>query len=509
MKHSPILFPFRSQRGQALLLIALGMIVLLAFIGLTVDVGILFIAAGHLRRAVDSAALSAAAQFREGRSLTELTTSANEFIALNGVTPLTVTVDTCDSDATLCTNPRRKLVHVAATAQVDFVFLPIINVYNTVISANSTSEAASVDVVLAIDTSDSMTFDAPPGDPMRDAATCNAADPTGIDGFPGDCHPFQEVKAAAVAFLSGFVYAPYDRVSIVTFAQVPTLQQPITSTATITDTINLVKGLQVSIPPSTTPTCTYPPDPSGCTNTSIGGGLAVAGNEFARPPIRQDSLWVVILLTDGAANASQPDPLDPAKVNRYCPDTTWAQPFCRDFSATTRHSLTLGDSFSYFDQTTFYDPVAYDSDDYARDMADFVGCRTVTDYVGPVPHDCSAAHQGADWTGGQGAVIYTIGLGPLVIDNQVGGGDPDAGEQTIRYAAAVGDDGDPMTDPCYDPNNNHDPVTGVDPDGTGDDIPVLPDTIRNCGDYYYAPSGNELIAVFESIASRIFTRLTH
>ncbi len=57
----------KRERGQILLLLALGFVGLLAFIGLATDVGILFISMGHLRRGVDSAALAAAAQFREGR----------------------------------------------------------------------------------------------------------------------------------------------------------------------------------------------------------------------------------------------------------------------------------------------------------------------------------------------------------------------------------------------------------------------------------------------------------
>src|SRR4030065_2560313 len=62
-----------TQRGQALVLIALAFIGLASFIGLAVDSGILFTQIGHLRRAVDSAALAAAHQFREGRTGGELT----------------------------------------------------------------------------------------------------------------------------------------------------------------------------------------------------------------------------------------------------------------------------------------------------------------------------------------------------------------------------------------------------------------------------------------------------
>src|SRR3990172_10416510 len=86
----------RQQRGQALVLIALAFVGLAAFIGLAVDAGILFIQIGHLRRAVDAAALAAAGQFREGRSVAELTTSATQFINLNSVATGTAEVFVCE-----------------------------------------------------------------------------------------------------------------------------------------------------------------------------------------------------------------------------------------------------------------------------------------------------------------------------------------------------------------------------------------------------------------------------
>jgi hypothetical protein len=67
---------------------------------------------------------------------------------------------------------------------------------------------------------------------------------------------------------------------------------------------------------------------------------------------------------------------------------------------------------------------------------------------------------------------------------------PDQGEKLLRYIAGAGDDNDPGTPPARDPCN------GV---AKG----------RDCGNYYYSPTGTGLIRVFEAIASRIFTRLTH
>jgi hypothetical protein len=132
--------------------------------------------------------------------------------------------------------------------------------------------------------------------------------------------------------------------------------------------------------------------------------LLVAGNQFAQQPIREEALWVVILLAGGPANAT-----DPLSSHAYgaCPQSTWTQPLCRDDYASIRHAS---------------GSLSYDGDDYARDMADFL--------VDPV--------------NGQGAVIYAIGLGDKVINDRTrnADGDHDIGEQLLEYAAteAGGDD---------------------------------------------------------------------
>ena len=56
--------------------------------------------------------------------------------------------------------------------------------------------------------------------------------------------------------------------------------------------------------------------------------------------------------------------------------------------------------------------------------------------------------------------------------------------------AAVGDDGDRVTDECV--------VGGV----------IVAWNVK-CGQYYYAQTGNDLLPIFDSIASRIYTKITH
>jgi hypothetical protein len=466
--------------------------------------------------------------------------------------------------------PRRKIVYVEGSTPVDFAFLTLIGFHSVNVQASSRSEAASVDVVLVIDTSASMTNDAKchnglddDGDQIADdgcpdievvgtaetpdvnlnysptdwldndgdgvvddgfvgagldgdrddirnnADLCNAIDPTGVvDGLPGECHPFEEVKAAAASFVDRLNF-PYDRVAIVTFDLTAQLVLSITNPNNLSqgEISDLVKNLEVSANPGPT-TCIYSgpgTDPSGCPNTSTGGGLKIAGGQFGLRPIRQESVWVVILLTDGAANASEPvdgySGSGPG-VNKYCPPTTWYQPFCRDPFNLTRHSVMTDTTHIYQNPNNSYDPDNYDADDFARDSADFVACA---DSDTNSAAWCTDSLNYEIGEGGQGAIIYAIGLGTLVVNftacdtNHDGQADEadcnrDSGDDLLRYIAAVGDDGDAVTNPC----------SGVaTPTLTGGD-----DTY-NCGNYFFSEFGSGLNAVFESIASRIFTRITH
>jgi hypothetical protein len=248
-------------------------------------------------------------------------------------------------------------------------------------------------------------------------------------------------------------------------------------------------------------------NPANCTLTSVGHALKAGAGEFGRK-VRQEALWVMIVLTSGNANASEYEPgssFDPNaanyRPNAFCPPSTWPSPPCRDFDTPfiTRHysntytttalNTTSGISVSVT-------PSLYDAQDYAHDMADFAGCPSTAKET-PQDSACRISLDYNNGDGGQGAVIFSIGFGSETIDNPPCDGGaiclPDAGERLMRYIAAVGDDHDPMTDPCQSPPL---PLIGPIPSG------------QNCGNYYFAPDTNSLGAVFEAIAARIFTRLT-
>lgn len=485
----------RPERGQILVIVALSVIALTAIVGLTVDVGLVYLNHGKLRRAVDAAALAATAQFREGYATADLQKAALEFLVLNGINDPTAIVEICDPsnpDPVICTNPPRKLVRVHATSVVKLAFMSVLGITQTTIQATAVSEAASMDVVLVIDSSESMAYYAPkeyddPDHYLRDPSQCNPAH---------ECRPFEEVKEAAKAFVNE-LYIPYDRVAVVTFDDgaradfsfadfdaTPDASKRAAVLAAI-DNLGIVNpdicdraaGL-----PETGPCRDYERDASGniidadgdeigdvflgfdclayhngnpdtCGTTAIGKGLQFAANQFSnKDTFREEALWVVILLTDGAANGP----------STTCPNRTWTQPFCRDLTL-TRHCPTADDTSCLAKGGVYKDPdieETFDADDYARDMADFLA------------ED-------------QDVLIFTIGLGDLV--------------RTSVPRARISDPTQKCSEVPYDPVD--------DCYGAGELLMQYAADVGR-GKYYFAPTGGQLNAIFLDIAQYLATRLT-
>lgn len=232
----------KSEKGQAIILIAFAFIGLVAMVGLVTDTGLMLIEYGKLKRSVDSAAIAAAQEYRPRANATELDLDRLENAAigmlnLNQVENLSnIEVHTCEPTDTarpaLCNpdpinNPmaNRKLVEVSASSAVDFGFLRVIGIQSATLTASSVGEAATIDLVLVMDTSGGMAYQTgnetyddsvtPPidtyvrSDSDDDPAACNAS---GGDGY---CEPMRVVKNVAWDFVSR-LYFPYDRVAIVT-----------------------------------------------------------------------------------------------------------------------------------------------------------------------------------------------------------------------------------------------------------------------------------------------------
>lgn len=130
---------YKRSRGQALLIVALMMTILVVFVGLGVDVGNLMGRRAKLQSAVDAAALSAA-QLMSDQSVSssQVITKAYQMLNANGVPSNTlafkqVTVDTTTSQ-----------VRVQAKQNVETFFMRIIPMWRTMqVSADATADLSS------------------------------------------------------------------------------------------------------------------------------------------------------------------------------------------------------------------------------------------------------------------------------------------------------------------------------------------------------------------------------
>jgi hypothetical protein len=155
-------FARKNESGQAVILLALGFVALLAFVGIVTDVSLMFVRYSTLSRAVDAAAIASAGQMRSDRSFGEVGLAARQFIEFHGLDPLDVLVETCETtpgDPGLCPPDQRKLVRVTATIISPTIFMRLLGFGNIQLTAVAVSETAVLDVVIMMDVSESMLFD--------------------------------------------------------------------------------------------------------------------------------------------------------------------------------------------------------------------------------------------------------------------------------------------------------------------------------------------------------------
>lgn len=204
----------RNQVGQSIIILAIGFIALVGFVGIVTDVSLLFVRYSTLRRAVDAAAVAAAGQMRripdptpgdgiaedQASSVASMNLAARTFIEYYGLNPQQVLVETCraqnifldaqgrpmdnaaprnllynyDSNGIrttpnpaanaavrrryeeLCTRDELKLVRVTAQIQSPTVFLSLLGHSTITLTETAISQTAVIDVVMVIDVSESM-----------------------------------------------------------------------------------------------------------------------------------------------------------------------------------------------------------------------------------------------------------------------------------------------------------------------------------------------------------------
>jgi len=510
----------KTERGQAIILIAFAIIGLVAMVGLVTDTGILLIEYGKLKRGVDAAAVAAAQQYRlRGNVLDQaaLENAAINFLQLNQSSDIvedSVIVHSCASPVAdrpaLCNpdpvnnpNDNRKLVEVIATKNVYFGFLRVIGINSTTVTANAVGEAATIDLVLVIDTSGSMAYETSANAAGNDPSVCNLSN---------TCQPMRVVKDTALDFLETLYISndpnnTYDRVAVVTMTG-PTDRNPrevLALTSNKAAIVSAINNIKVYEPrecdgSDTEGSCLYydgsgtflgevceiyqltlafdpaAVDPSSCPSSNVGGALKLARVAFTEDPAhtRLDAFWVVVSLIGGPANATDATEIHP---NGFCPPNTWQRlPWCRDRQSTVRHDA--DDPLVPYDNPlpepdndhSTIDISLYDPDDYARDMAD--GLATAIT--------------------GEGVTIFTIGLGDAIRSTTYSDDYyPDgvtkipAAEDLLKYIAECAGEG--SDDDCRTP------VT----------TPVI-----NHGQYFYAPNNLALADIFDRIAKNIATKIS-
>jgi len=513
-----------AQRGQAVVITAIAFMAILAFAGLVTDAGTLYLNFTRLKRGLDAAAVAAANQIKDSslpasQRKTLIREAAREMLALNHIEDVySLETYICEDSGkpaafdAVCPAPtedQRKLAWIQATQNSPVYFLQLFGIDNIPITTHSIGEAASLDVVIVIDTSESMASETAGYAPDFDPTSCNSSN---------SCQPLRDAKDSAKAMIDKF-FDGYDRVAVVTYnvkayihdpdlSSTPVLESDHAAVKSTIDAIQLFDGPSPSdILAHGDPTIgevnpmdvdgdgTYYESKDIIGSTCTGCGMRVAGN-ILKAQGRVDSVWVIVLLSDGATNISDlPDASDPNNpvpsgyTDGFCggsignrlwtnePSTAYS--WCTDSDPTTRHCGPFhGDASECPPGASWVgnNTPPYDTDDYARDITDRVALLYSTN-----PNEPKL---------GEEITIYTIGLGKAADP-------PDYdGEELLRYMANIGDD------------NVRNPIPDV---GTDDYPPdpcegVAPQT--SCGQYYYAPSGAYLTQIFEKIAGNIFTRIS-
>ncbi len=545
-----------KSKGQAIVLVALVFIGLIAFTGLVVDVASVLTRYSQLRRALDAAGVQAANQFREARPLYDasggdLFSAVKQIMAVQGFSEPTTRIrifactnpgantilnsrdnsspgppdnseynDTALGDQ-LCIRPEpRKLVRVDAQSDVGLPFLSVIGWRFVTLKVTSVGEAASIDVALVLDRSSSMARES--GVPASTCAPTNS------------CHPFEEVRNNAKLLVQRLKF-PYDHVTIIQFDRVAQVFDTATNSFVAANSATIVSTMMIddrttalnvldnffSIQTTGGPIAGMEPFTSGGLNTNIGGAIRAATRVLTVQGRRRASVWMTVFLTDGAPNAT--DPLVGFTAGA-CPPTSWPSP-----AAMGTQGITITGYAEHAGLPPYAEPTCLNvrtAWPLARTCmltgtleskcapGTTIKKSTHPDYANHYDPDDYARDQ-IDYMASNGIVAFVIGLGPLVTQspNQVRPAaqvydpatsrDPDEGERLLRYIADMG----------YDPDSKYAEKQWLCHskwawDSSVTKLATSTDTTSvNCGNYWYAATGAGLRRVFEEIASRMFTRL--
>ena len=298
-----------ATKGQMIVLLALVLVMLLAFAGLAVDVGIAYGVKCKLNSAVDAAVIAAGRAVSQGSAAANAQAidffNANYPRGLLGATaqvPTTSAVHNGDGSWT---------VTVSATAAVPTYFARVVGWRTFNVNASATSTVRTLDMILVLDTSGSL--NSPPTTPAL-------------------------LKSAAKQFIQNFDTSS-DRIGLVHFAS-----------GAVTDvTISTTRGFNLT----TIDNAIDNIDVHGATTSEEAMRLAKTQLD-AIPAASQNSLRAIVFFTDGAPNGVSANyangPGTPADLYSetdltYCPCGTCRNPLTGDITAIRMFSYNQQDNF--------------------------------------------------------------------------------------------------------------------------------------------------------------------
>ncbi len=313
-----------TQRGQALVLTAVSLVVLLAFAGLAVDIGMIMLTRLKLVKITDAAALAAAGSLsgppsesdsvRRARAVAR----ARQYMLMHSFDPdapgnaLRVSFP-----AVAPPDQPRKLVELKATQRLSLLLLPLIGINEAAVSSGDRQgEAAPLDVVLVLDVSASMCY----GNYVRDLycetpTISNLRDPYDprqpedlIYNPPSDRNvnvrwfPFYQMQDAARLFIDQ-LDPRYDQISVVSFSSNEGSwagQGEARVHLPLTDVMNAAKDVIGVSPASGNGVVGL--RPGGRTNMAKGLELGIDTLLAFTPPgkARETAIGAIILFSDGA-----------------------------------------------------------------------------------------------------------------------------------------------------------------------------------------------------------------
>lgn len=240
-----------NEKGAVLAFVAVSMIGLVGIAGLSLDSARLYVTRAQLSRAVDSAALGAAAALRLGEDTAEQ--RLYSMVAANGVE---VGADGTSVDYEFGTNEEgENTVTVSASRMVPTTFMRVFGTEQVLVGSVAEATVPPLDITLVLDTSGSL----------------------------GSAGAWDDLQNAAVDFLENFD-DNIDQMGLVSFQIRGTDRHPLGAPFSAAIEAQIL-GM------------------SSAGDTNTGEGLRLAREQLTGPQVRERSVRVVVFFTDGRPTA--------------------------------------------------------------------------------------------------------------------------------------------------------------------------------------------------------------